>query len=105
MRLRDHPLMSCMGRGAWPPSKWRSVGGERDVFLTGEIGILKEIRITAPPGQIAKLYLLIEVEKRLYMGVALISDAVFARQVYVLLEKRLDEPIKDIGGLDVGHLL
>lgn len=97
--------MSCMTRRSWPPSQWRSVGGEQDVFLAGEIGILKEVRITAQPGRIAKLYLLIEVEKRLYMGIALIGDGAFARQVYELLEKHLDEPIKSISDLDVGHLL
>jgi hypothetical protein len=46
-----------------------------------------------------------EHEKRLYMGIALIRDAAFARQIYALLEKHLDETIKDIGDLDVEHLL
>lgn len=105
MQLRDHPLMSCAGFRAWPSYRWRSVGGEQDVFLSGEIGILKEIRITDQPPLTAKLYLLMEHEKRLYMGIALIRDAAFARQIYALLEKHLDEPIKDIGGLDVEHLL
>src|SRR5689334_13950354 len=105
MRLREHPLMSCMTRRAWPPSQWRSVGGQQDVILSGEIGILKEIRITAPPGRITKLYLLIEIEKRLYMGISLIEDAAFARQVYELLEHHLDEPIESLGDLDVGHLM
>ena len=105
MQLRDHPLMSCAGLRAWPPYRWRWIGGEQDVFLCGEIGVLKEIRITGQPPRTAKLYLLMEHEKRLYMGLSLIQDIAFARQVYALLEKHLDETIHDIGGLDVAHLL
>ncbi|HEY1269262.1 MAG TPA: hypothetical protein VGH16_18530 [Candidatus Binatia bacterium] len=105
MRLREHPLMNCMTRRAWPPSQWKSVGGQQDVFLTGEIGILKEIRIATSSPRMTKLYLLIEVEKRLYMGISLIEDSAFARQVYELLEEHLDEPIASVGDLDVGHLL
>ncbi len=97
--------MSCMSRRSWPPSQWRSVGGQQDVTLTGEIGILKEVRRATSLPRMTKLYLLIEVEKRLYMGISLIEDAAFARQVSELLEKHLDEPIAAIGDLDVGHLL
>src|SRR5215475_13961720 len=105
MHLRDHPLMGCLGRRAWPPSAWTWVGGAQDVFVSGEIGVLKEIRIADLPPRMAKLYLLIEYEKRLYMGLSLIEDVAFARQIYELLQKHLDEPIKDIGGFEVGHLL
>lgn len=97
--------MSCMTRRAWPPAQWRSVGGQRDVILTGEIGILKEVRVATSSPKMTKLYLLIEVEKRLYMGISLIEDAAFARQVYELMEKHLDEPIASLGALEVGHLL
>ena len=81
------------------------MGGEQDVFLTGEIGVLKEVSLTDQPESLAKLYLLIEFEKRLYMGIALIGDVAFARQVYELLAKHRDQPIASIGDLDVGYLL
>jgi len=47
--------------------------------------------IIAPPDRIATLYLLIEVEKRLYMAIALIKNGTFARQVYELLEFLADK--------------
>ena len=81
------------------------MGGERDNFLSGEIGILKEASLTSQPESIAKLYLLIEFDKRLYIGVSLIADAAFARNIYELLKRHLDESIASIGDLDVAYLL
>jgi hypothetical protein len=72
--------------------------GEMNVFGTGEIGILKEVRMTTAP-----LFLLIKHEKRLYMGVTIVEDAAFGRQVHELSFKYLDEPIPAIGSLDVSH--
>jgi hypothetical protein len=104
MQLRHHPLMSCLGHRAWPPTRWRSAGSEMNVFVTGEIGILKEVRMTTAP-HMTKLFLLIEHDKRLYMGVTIVEDAAFGRQVHDLLQHHLDEPISAIGSLDVSHLL
>ena len=105
MKLRDHPVMRCMGRASWPPSRWRSMGGNQNVFLSGEIGTLKEVWVNQEPEILAKLYVLMEFDKRLYMGIAMIGDATFARQIYELLREHLDEPIASVGDLDVGYLL
>jgi hypothetical protein len=47
----------------------------------------------------------VEFDKRLYIGVSLIADAAFARNIYELLKRHLDESIASIGDLDVAYLL
>ncbi|HEX9443802.1 MAG TPA: hypothetical protein VGA73_06765 [Candidatus Binatia bacterium] len=101
MELRDHPLMAYRGQHSWPPV-WAWVGGNRDQQLTGEIGVLKEVRFNEDE---RRTYLLIEHERALYMGCLLISDAAFARQIVKLLEASRGRSIEEIGGLDAGFAL
>ncbi len=105
MKLHDHPLLSFAGHHSWPPV-WTWIGGDRDKYLTGEIGVLKEVRTppSSPPLPM-KCFLVIEHENSLYMGCMFIGDYVFGRQLSVLLQARRGQNIQDIGSLDVGHLL
>jgi hypothetical protein len=93
--MRRHGFLS------WPPI-WKPVSGEGRI-LTGEPGILKEARLTV--GTLTRIFCIIEHERRLYMGAVLLLDEPFARQVQELLQLHLDQPIKEIGDLDVRHLL
>jgi hypothetical protein len=40
LKFRDHPLLAFAGRHSWPPV-WTWIGGERDRYLKGELGVLK----------------------------------------------------------------
>jgi hypothetical protein len=102
LRFRDHPLLSFTGRHSWPPV-WTWIGGDRDRYLRGEIGVLKEVRLSAHPAQ--KCFLVIEHENALYMGCVLIGDVTFCQQVFELLTKHRGDRIEAIGDLDVDHLL
>jgi hypothetical protein len=52
MKLRDHPLMSCLGMRNWPPA-WLWNSGAEDTMPNGEVGLLKNVilsDIVLPPG-------------------------------------------------------
>jgi hypothetical protein len=102
LNFRDHPLLSFAGRHSWPPI-WTWIGGARDRYLRGEIGVLKEVRLSERPAK--KCFLVIEHETALYMGCVLIADHPFREQVFELLTKHRGYSIEAIGGLDVTHLL
>jgi hypothetical protein len=101
MDLRSHPLMSFGGRHSWPPV-WTWIGGSRDRYLNGEIGMLKEVRMPDAPGQ--KCYLVIEHEDTLYMGCLFIGDHAFCREIFQLLQNERGHSIEHIGGLDLSYL-
>lgn len=102
MELRNHPLMCFLTRPSWPPV-WSWIGGKRDQYATGEVGVLREVRMHDL--QETKVFLVIDHDERLYMGCVLFDDAPFALAVYDLLQNHRGERIADIGGLDVDHLL
>ncbi len=102
MHFRDHPLLAYLGRHSWPPV-WTWIGGDRDRYLRGEIGVLKEVRLSERPAQ--KCFLVIEHENALYMRCVLIADHPFCEQVFELLTKYRGYGIEAIGDLDVDYLL
>lgn len=102
MQFRDHPLLAFLGRHSWPPV-WTWIGGDRDRYLRGEIGVLKEVRLSERPAQ--KCFVIIEHENALYMGCVLIGDAAFCDQVYEILKNHRGFAIEAIGDFDVDHLL
>src|SRR5258706_8457200 len=77
MELRDHPLLSFGGHHSWPPA-WTWIGGKSDRYLTGEIGVLKELRMPESPAK--KFYMIIEYEESLYMGCLLTREPAFCGQ-------------------------
>lgn len=102
MELREHPLLSFGGHRSWPPA-WTWIGGKSDKYLTGEIGVLKEIRTPEWPAK--KSYLIIEYDEALYMGCLMTREPAFCRQLCTLLQDQRGRSIQAIGGLDVSHLL
>jgi hypothetical protein len=102
MQLRDHPLVSFFGRHSWPPV-WTWIGGQRDQYLRGELGVLKEVRLSERPAQ--KCFLVMEHENALYMGCLLISDHAFCEQIFELIGKHRGYSVKAIGDINVDHLL
>ncbi len=102
MELRDHPLLSFGGHHSWPPA-WTWIGGKSDKYLTGEIGVLKELRMPESPAK--KFYMIIEYEESLYMGCLLTREPAFCGQIFTLLQDQRGRSIQSIGSLDVTHLL
>jgi hypothetical protein len=92
MKLRDHP-----GVGNWPPN-WLSLSGAGEKKLTGEVGVLTDLKFsTLDP--ITILYLTIQVEEEPYMGTLLCKDNVLCQRLNDLLQKNRGKPIKEIGSL------
>jgi hypothetical protein len=102
LKLRDHPLLSFAGRHSWPPV-WTWIGGNRDQYLRGEIGVLKEVRQSERPSQ--KCFLVIEHENALYMGCMLVTDTVLCEQISEFIKKHRGYSIEAIGDLNVDQLL
>ena len=103
MLLRDHPLMSCYGMPSWPPI-WILLNGPGASRLTGEIGILKGIRVNGRPSS-RRCFLYMQHKESLYLGCLLFHDLAFSRQVTALLQCYYDHSIAEIGSLDVAYTL
>jgi hypothetical protein len=102
MKLRDHPLMSYRGIPNWPPVWTRT---ERQVVKTlkGEVGLLTYVH--SNPMVSSKCYLVIEYEDETYVGTLIFDTHDFCKLVSQLLTFNLRRPIREIGDLDLSHLL
>lgn len=68
--------------------------------LTGEVGVLTHIGRSSRERN-TRCYLHITYNDKPYVGSLGFDDAVFGSFVWKLLEKHIDEPIREIGDLDV----
>ena len=102
MELRNHPLMSYRGTPNWPPV-WTRTRDHTVKKLNGEIGILKHavLHENLP----TRCFLVIEYEKYTYMGCLVFDDATFCKQIHDLLQLHIGSSIKDIGSIDLSHIL
>ena len=102
MKLRDHPLLSCKGVSSWPP-KWLWGGGRRYVLARGEVGVLKDAMLSSiEPYE--KCFLIMEHERRQYIGTLLVGDSVFCREIYTVLIEQRGKPIREIGEIDLSYV-
>ena len=102
MKLRDHPLMiRNSGIASWPP-QWKPVGLDNGV-VQGELGILDDVSMHDLVGN--KIFIAMEHLGGRYISVLAFDDATFAKQVYSLLLKNIGRSLREIGGLDLSHLL
>jgi len=103
MDLRDHPLMSFYGIRSWPPV-WSWAYGAKDRQPRGEVGILKDVRLSKiKPAQ--RCFLDIDHEGSKYIGCLLIEDHKFCDWATRFLHTCLERPIVEIGSLDVSYTL
>jgi hypothetical protein len=103
MKLREHPLLSYRGVPSWPPV-WMWIDGQDNQKPKGEIGTLKEVRLSIiePPN---RCFLLVDHNDSVYMGCLLINDLAFCAQIAQLLQGYYGHAVREIGSLDLGHTL
>lgn len=102
LSLRDHPLMSHYGRKIWPP-RWTTTRTDKDGTPSGEVGMLREALMNDLFSN--QLFLVIEYNGNRYMGCMTFGDSVFCYQIYALLKLKPGCSIREIGDLDLSHLL
>jgi hypothetical protein len=102
MELRKHPGMSFHGIPNWPPA-WVDSKGDNKKQLRGEVGILKYVHASNRISK--KCYLVIEHGSIKYIGCLIFNDASFCYAVSMLLRAHVGLTIKEIGDLDLSHML
>ena len=100
VQLRDHPLMSCRGRPSWPPA-WTWIGGKKNKNPQGELGILKQVKLSSVEPFLNRCFLWMEYEDSMYLGCLLFDDRFFCERVSTLLEEHCGSSIRDIAGLEI----
>ena len=102
MKLRNHPLMSYRGLKNWPPV-WTRAKNNVVKTVNGEVGILTYVHSNAQSS--SRCYLIMDYEGETYVGTLIFGNQAFCKQFSDLLRLHLKSPIKDIGDLDVSHML
>lgn len=103
LQLRDHRMLKQeSGHVVWPPV-WLRMGDNKPSPLTGEIGYLAQV-LTNPASE-KLLFLIITHQASQYMGAMVFDDPIFCGQLSELLKSKIGLSIKEIGDLDLSHLL
>ena len=89
------------GVTTWPP-EWKPVDRDNG-NVQGELGILHEVSMSDLISN--KIFLAMDHLAERYITVLAFDDATFAKQPYPLLLKKIGCSIKEIGDLDLSHLL
>jgi hypothetical protein len=101
MLLRDHPLMSYRGVPSWPPA-WLYCGGFDDTHPQGEVGILKNVFISAAKPS-TRCLLIMEHAGAEYMGELQISDTGFCSEIYEVLLRHCGKTLLEIGDIKLNY--
>jgi hypothetical protein len=94
--------MSYRGVRNWPPV-WTLTRNESASTLRGEVGVLKYVHYNTIMSN--KCFLVIDFQAESYIGSLIFKDHSLCKQISILLVDHIGRPIKDIGDLDVSHLL
>jgi hypothetical protein len=102
MKLCDHPLMTRKsGVASWPP-QWKCVSHE-DEIVKKEDGILEDVSMSDLITN--KIFLAMRYREERYISILAFDDVTFTQQLYPLLLENIGHSIKEIGDLDLSHLL
>jgi hypothetical protein len=98
MKLRNHPLMSCVGMRNWPPA-WLWRDGSEDTRPAGEVGLLRHVILSDidPP---KRCFLVMEHMGAEYIGYLSFENSAFCREIYRVLRDHCGNPINEIGDVD-----
>ena len=99
--LRDHPQLIIGRLLSWPPI-WVHTRSLPYKTITGEIGVFTGTRVYELP---TRLFVQMEHEQQPYVGLLLVKDAVFSRQLHEFLKNYIGLSIKEVGDLDLSHTL
>jgi hypothetical protein len=102
MELRNHPLMTRYGLPNWPPVWAPADPRDGKSSLRGEIGRLKYVLCRASENT---CFLITMHNGGAYIGSLLFDDRAFCEQIGRILETCTGRTIKEIGDLDLSHLL
>ena len=103
MLLRNHPLFRYHGVLSWPPV-WTWTDGVEHHRPKGEIGILRKVEpLDILPAD--RCFLYIEHEESWYIGCLMVDDQAFYNLVVTLLKSHCNQPISEIGSLDISNTL
>jgi hypothetical protein len=101
MQLRDHPLLTVRSICNWPPA-WVRLGrlkGKAPKTLTGEIGVLKEVRYYEDrPGRV---YLTVDHNGTAYVGCLLLDDQSFCKHAFEHLRRCYGMAIEAVGSSEL----
>ena len=98
MTLRNHQLMNYDGFQIWPPV-WVNASTVATQKISGEVGVLVGTKFyTHCP---TRLYLVMELELRRYMGCLVFSEAGFCQHLNDILQAHIGREIRDIGDLEL----
>ena len=87
-----------------PPPIWTWASGLENNRPKGEIGILTKVELSnILPAD--RCFLYIEHEGSFYIGCLLFDDTNFCGQVATVLNNHCNQPISEIGSLDISHTL
>ena len=81
----------------WPPL-WNKVD-ESDPSITGEVGVLRFVHCNLPVS--LKCYIVIEHDRRNYVGELIFGDRVFAEKTTFLLRNHIGRTITEIGDAEI----
>lgn len=103
MKFREHPLMiRKSGMPTWPPV-WTTVHRDVNDRPNGEIGTLESAMMHDLFDR--KIFMFIRHDGNRFMGSMHFDDAQFCGQVFIILQFNIGRSIKEIGDLDLTHLL
>src|SRR5215475_10806128 len=102
LALQDHPQLNFLPRSSWPPI-WVHTRSQPYKRLIGKVGMFTGTILTKeiPKG----LYVKMEFEQDCYLGLLMVQDAVFARQLHGFLQSYIGLSIKEVGDLDLSEML
>lgn len=104
-------ILSYRGIRTWPPTwLWRGEGEDR--AARGEVGVLKEVRISVvkpwQPGAVRpynRIYLFMEYLGSAYIGCLILDDPATCLQIGRILAELCGRTMREIGDIDLEHLL
>jgi hypothetical protein len=99
--------MTYHGIRSWPPV-WTLIRGADRERPKGEVGVLKEIHVSAiPPAADAtrsynRIFLFIEHGGQAYLGCLMLEDYAFCQGLATVLRGHFNRTIEEIGSIEVG---
>ena len=97
MKCRDHPVLKYKGFRSWPPV-WVDVDTGAWKTITGEIGVLREVRLR--DSNPCRLFLTIMHDGVSFLGVLFFDNEPACRPVYEFLKAQIGRSIEEIGEME-----